>query len=46
MPLVVVSHPIALNDDIAIIKKADGAVDEVVSTLVGNDGRTAAQRGR
>jgi hypothetical protein len=43
MPLVVVSHPIALNDDAAIIKKADSSIEEIVCTLVGPDGTAAAQ---
>jgi hypothetical protein len=45
MPLVVVSHPIALNDDAAIVKKADGAIEEIVCTLVDNDGINAAHQG-
>jgi hypothetical protein len=43
MPLVVVTHPIALNDDLEIIKKADGAIKEIVCTLAGKDGTAAAQ---
>jgi hypothetical protein len=46
MPLVVVSHPIALNDDAAIAGKANGAIEEIVATLVGKDGTAAAQRAR
>lgn len=42
MPLVVVSHPIALNDHEAIRKKADGAIEEIVRTLTGHDGKAAA----
>ena len=34
MPLVVVTHPIAVNDDDAIRKKADDAIDDVVRTLI------------
>jgi len=34
MPLVVVTHPIAVNDDDAIRKKADDAMDDVVRTLI------------
>jgi hypothetical protein len=45
MPLVVVSHPIALNDDTAIRNKADSAVEEVVRTLVADDGKAATQGG-
>jgi hypothetical protein len=41
MPLVVVSHPIALNDDAAITKKADGAIEDVVRTLVGKNATSA-----
>ena len=41
MPLVVVSHPIALNDDAAIAKKADGAIEDVVRTLLGDNAKTA-----
>ena len=44
MPLVVVSHPTALNDDLAITKKADGAIEEIVCTLVDNDRTAAVQR--
>jgi hypothetical protein len=43
MPLVVVTHPIALNNDQEIIKKADGAIEEIISTLIGKDGTAAAQ---
>ena len=43
MPLVVVTHPIALNNDLEIIKKADGAIEEIVFTLVDNSGTAAAQ---
>jgi hypothetical protein len=46
MPLVVVSHPIALNDDSAIIQKADGAIENIVSTLVDNGGTSAARQSR
>lgn len=41
MPLVVVSHPIALNDEAAIAKKADGAIEDVVRTLVGDHATSA-----
>jgi hypothetical protein len=34
MPLVVVAHPIAVNDDAAIRKKAESAMDELVRSLV------------
>jgi len=44
MPLVVVTHPIALNNDREIIKKADGAIEEIVCTLVGKDRTAAAQK--
>ncbi|OPY76327.1 MAG: hypothetical protein A4E64_01576 [Syntrophorhabdus sp. PtaU1.Bin058] len=46
MPLVIVTHPIALNDNAAIRKKADGAIEDVVRTLVTADARTAAKGGR
>jgi hypothetical protein len=46
MPLVVVTHPIALNNDQEIIKKADSAVEEIVITLIGNSGTAAAQGAR
>jgi hypothetical protein len=34
MSLVVVEHPIAVNDDDAIRKKADDAVEDLVRSLV------------
>lgn len=46
MPLVVVTHPIALNNDQEIIKKADGAIEEIVCTLVINSGTAVAQGAR
>jgi hypothetical protein len=45
MPLVVVTHPIALNDDVAIRRKADGAMEDVVRTLVAEKTKTAVQGG-
>ena len=45
MPLVVVTHPIALNDDAAIRRKAEGAIEDVVLTLVTEDEKTAAKGG-
>jgi hypothetical protein len=41
MPLVVVGHPIALTNDAAIAEKADGAIEDVVRTLVGNHATSA-----
>ena len=41
----VVSHPIALNDDSAIIGKADGAIEEIVGTLIDDGGASAARKG-
>jgi hypothetical protein len=46
MPLVVVTHPIAVNDDVAIRQKADGAMEDVFRTLVAQDGKAAAEGGR
>jgi len=40
---VVVTHPIALNDDAAIAEKADGAIEDIVSTLTGNNS-TASEK--
>jgi hypothetical protein len=45
MPLVVVTHPIALNDDNAIRQKADGAIDDVVRTLVSENAKSLAEGG-
>ena len=45
MPLVVVTHPIALNDDNAIRQKADGAMDDVVRTLVSENAKNLAEGG-
>jgi hypothetical protein len=45
MPLVVVTHPIALNDDAAIVEKADGAIEEIVSTLTDNAGAASEKLG-
>ena len=41
MPLVVVGHPIALNNDAAIVEKADVAIEDVVRTLVGKNATSA-----
>lgn len=46
MALVVVTHPIAVNDDDAIRKKADGAMDDVFHTLVFQDGMAVVKGGR
>ena len=46
MPLVVVTHPIALNDNAAISKKADGAIEEIVSALTENSGTASEKPGR
>jgi hypothetical protein len=46
MPLVVVTHPIALNDNTAIRQKADGAIDDVVKTLIAEDRKTVTGGGR
>ena len=45
MPLVVVTHPIALNDNDAIRQKADGAMDDVVRTLVSENAKNLAEGG-
>jgi hypothetical protein len=45
MPLVVVTHPIALNDNNAIRQKADGAMDDVVRTLVSENAKNLAEGG-
>lgn len=43
MPLVVVTHPIALNDNAAIRQKADGAIDDVVRTLIQQKDRIVSE---
>jgi hypothetical protein len=45
MPLVVVKHPIALNDNSAIMQKADGAIDDVIRTLVSGSEKGLAEGG-
>jgi hypothetical protein len=45
MPLVVVTHPIALNDNNAIRQKADGAIDDVVRTLVSENAKNLVEGG-
>jgi hypothetical protein len=45
MPLVVVTHPIALNDNTAIRQKADEAIDDVVRTLIEQDNKAVIEGG-
>jgi hypothetical protein len=45
MPLVVVTHPIALNDNNAIRQKADNALDDVVRTLISENAKSLAEGG-
>lgn len=45
MPLVVVTHPIALNDTAAIRQKAEGAIEDVVQTLIQQKNRNVSERG-
>jgi hypothetical protein len=45
MPLVVVDHPIAVNDDAAIRKKADNAMESLVCSLVAPTEESAGAEG-
>ena len=43
MALVVVTHPIALNDDDAIREKADDAMEKILDSLIVHDKTTATK---
>jgi hypothetical protein len=45
MTLVVVAHPIAVNDDAAIRKKADNAMEPLVCSLVALTEKSAGGEG-
>ena len=45
MSLVIVTHPIAVNDDAAITKKADDAMEVLVCSLVAPTEKSAGGKG-